>query len=41
MIAITDFFTNYDSSISLHLERDPLGLQPIWTSLGNQIFRGP
>lgn len=40
MIALTDFFTNYDSSISLPLERDPLGLQPIWTSLGNQIFSG-
>jgi hypothetical protein len=33
-------FTEYDSSISLSLERDPLGLQPIWTILGNNIFNG-
>ena len=33
-------FSEHDDSISLSLERDPLGLQPIWTSLGNKVFSG-
>lgn len=34
------FFTEHDDSISLSLERDPLGFQPIWTALGNAVFNG-
>ena len=41
---MVDFFKTYfseeDDSISSSLERDPLGFQPIWTSLGYKIFAG-
>lgn len=34
------YFSEEDDSISSSLERDPLGLQPIWTSLGYKVFAG-
>lgn len=35
----TDFFTDFDDTIFSDGSIDPIGLQVIWTSLGNRIFQ--
>jgi|GEM_PF-3156028 len=36
---ISDIFTEYDDSIAAEILLDPLGLQVIWSDLGQRIFR--
>lgn len=36
----SSIFSDFDDKLALTLDRDPLGLQPIWTALGNEVFGG-
>ena len=36
---MTDIFTEYDDTIAAEVLRDPLGLQVIWSDLGQRIFQ--
>lgn len=38
-LALTDIFTDFDDTIFSDGSIDPIGLQVIWTSLGNRIFQ--